>query len=95
MRPPPPTCSSEQDRVASHRKRLRVCNRKSANRQLALANAALHSSAVGLKRSFRRPAVTRQAGNHVRCGLGGWPKPHSIFWGFTTKGTKPHEGTHG
>ena len=50
------------------------------NRQLALANAALLSSAVGLKRSFRRHAVIRQSRkprtNAVRWLAG----PHSIFW---------------
>jgi hypothetical protein len=36
--------------------RLRVCDRKMTNRQLALANAAVLSSAAGLK---RHSAVTR------------------------------------
>jgi hypothetical protein len=34
------------------------------------------AGAAGLKRSFRRQAVTRQAGIHERCGRGGWPWPH-------------------
>jgi len=49
---------------------LPVRDREMTNGQLALANAALLWSAVGLKRSFRRHAVISRAGNHVRMRLG-------------------------
>jgi hypothetical protein len=47
-------------------------HRKVTDQQLALANAALDmaSSAVGLKRSFRRHAVTGLSGNPRRMRLG-------------------------
>src|ERR1017187_2041682 len=59
LRPPlPPALRSRKDRWPPQAPQVR--DRKMTNRQLALANAALLSSAVGLKRSFRRHAVIRQ-----------------------------------
>src|SRR5271169_4440612 len=49
------------------------------NRQLALANAALLSSAVGLKRSLHRFAVQAEQETTYECGSGGWPEPHLLF----------------
>lgn len=54
--------------AAGQRLRVQIRDRKMTDRRRALADAALDSSAVGLKRSFRRQSATRQAGNHERCG---------------------------
>jgi hypothetical protein len=53
---------------------LRIRDRKSTNRQLTSAKAALLSSAVGLKQSRHRFAVTEAAQEHTFDAVrGGWP----------------------
>jgi len=60
-----PPCSSEQDKATGHRSGCGLAIARSRIgirlRQMRLSSG----SADGLKRSFLRPAVTRQAGNHV------------------------------
>ena len=69
MRPPPlPLLGA--GRAAGQPQRLRARDRKITDRQPALANAALRVSAVGLRRSFRRPAVTK-AGQESTCNAVG------------------------
>jgi len=57
--------------------------RSQMQRSFGKRGAVLYASTstVGLKRSFRRTSgdkgVQKPA---LRCGPGGWPGPHSIFW---------------
>ena len=86
LRPPPPNLFARAGRAAGHPQRLQARDRKIAQQQSALADAALEAPSgaralLGRGGSLRRPAVTKgRAGIHARCGLGGWPKPHPNFY---------------